>query len=443
MTNEVAVSDLERRSLSKVTRHLLIYIIVGQFFVQVDRTNISFADEMMSTELAISATAFGFAAGLFALGTFFAQVPSGLAFERFGARRWLTTIMVAWGLTVVAQAFVTDSSTLYALRFLIGALEAGYVPGVFVLVSQWFRGSRHGMMIAGLQLGAASSGIFGAPLAGWLLDNPLFGMTGWRTMFVIEGSLTIVWALFALRILYDKPADTRWLKPDEREFMTRHLAEYQNEKAASGAIEKSGFLDALKDIRIVALMIAWLFAGWVSSTMAFYMPQLLRTAAGAVSNQTVGYMSMVPFLIMAVVAFTWGKHADRTERHWHCVIPLLVSAAGFLLYPFAESATMAIVAMALVRAGATGFFVTFWPVANMVVGRNTIVKTTVMIETTNQIGNFIAPIFFGWARDTTGDTDLGMNVCVAVLLINFVIMNIFFFNYKARQKKQQAAATAG
>lgn len=435
-------SELEKRTLSKVTRYMLIYIIVGQFFVQVDRTNISFADEVMSAELAISATAFGFAAGLFAVGTFFAQIPSGLAFERFGARRWLTSIMAVWGLVVIAQAFVTSAPVLYVLRFLLGALEAGYVPGVFVLVSQWFRGTRHGMMIAGLQLGAASSGIFGAPIAGWLLDNPLFGLTGWRTMFVVEGSLTILWSLFALRILFDKPAETSWLKPDEKEFMTRHLAEYQNEKAASGAIEKSGFIDAIKDIRIAALMVAWMFAGWVSSTMAFYMPQLLRTAAGAVSNQTVGYMSVVPFFIMAVVAYTWGKHADRTERHWHCVIPLLVSAAGFVLYPFSTSGAMAIVAMALVRAGATGFFVTFWPVANMVVGKNTIVKTTVLIETANQIGNFIAPIFFGWARDTTGDTRLGMNVCVVVLMINFVIMNIFFFSYKTRLKKQQAAAPA-
>jgi MFS transporter, ACS family, tartrate transporter len=432
-------SELEQRTLAKVSRYMLLYIIVGQFFVQVDRTNISFAQLTMSRELAITATAFGFASGLFALGTFFAQVPSGLAFMKLGARRWLTSIMIAWGLVVMAQAFVTNVNMLYVMRFIIGALEAGYVPGVFVLVSQWFSGRSHGKMIAGLQIGAATSGILGAPFAGWILDQSLFGMSGWKGLFIIEGGLTVVWAIYALRILHNDPARTPWLKPDEREFMSRHLAEYQAKKMADGAVEKTGFLDVLKDFRILALMLAWVLAGWVSSTMAFFMPTMLKVAAGAVSNQTVGLLSMVPFIIMALVEFTWGKHADRTERHWHCVIPLLVSAAGFMLYPFATTAWVAMLAMALVRAGATGFFVTFWPVCNMMVGKNTIAKTTALIETANQIGNFAAPLFFGWAMDRTGSMTLGIYVCVAVLLINFVIMNAFFFVYKARLKRQAAA----
>ena len=447
MSVSVEVSELEKPTLAKVSRYMLLYIIVGQFFVQVDRTNIALAQLTMSRELAITATAFGFASGLFALGTFFAQIPSGLCFERFGARRWLTSIMVAWGVIVVSQAFITNVSVLYVMRFLIGALEAGYVPGIFVLVSQWFRGNSQGKLIAGLQIGAASSGILGAPFAGWILDHSLFGMSGWRSLFVVEGGLTVIWAIIALRFLHDEPSKTPWLKPGEREFMDRYLAEYQAQKMSAGAIEKSGFLDAMKDIRILALMLAWVLAGWVSSTMAFFMPTMLKVAAGAVDNQTVGLLSMAPFIIMAVVAFTWGKHADRTERHWHCVLPLLVSAAGFLLYPFATTAGVAMLAMALVRAGATGFFVTFWPVCNMMVGKHTIVKTTALIETANQVGNFAAPLFFGWALDRTGDMRLGLNVCVAVLLCNFVIMNVFFFSRKVRLKRaaaaEQAAALVG
>jgi ACS family tartrate transporter-like MFS transporter len=442
MSSPEEVTPEQRRTLAKAMRYMMTYIIVGQLFVQLDRTNIGFAQLTMSKELAISATAFGFASGVFALAAFFAQIPAGLAFDKLGARRWLTFITVAWGLVVVAQSFAVNQTMLVILRFLLGALEAGYVPGVYILVSQWFRGDSHGRLIAGLQIGAASSGILGAPFAGWVLDHSVFGLSGWRSLFLLEGSLTVVWALLALRILYDSPAKTPWLRPQEREFMTRYLEDYEAQKLAAGAVEKSGFLDALKDFRILALMVAYVLAGWISATVAFFMPTLLKIASKATDNETVGLMAMGPYIVMAVVAFTWGKHADRTERHWHCVLPLLVAAVGFLLYPAATTPAVAIIAMALVQAGNTGFFVNFWPTCNMIVGKKTIAKTTAMINASNQVGNFFAPIFFGWALDMTGNTRLGLYVCVAALLLNFVIMNVFFIRHNAHLREQASVAPA-
>jgi MFS family permease len=432
----VEVSDIERRTLAKVKRYMLAYIIMGQLFVQLDRTNIGFAQLTMSKELAVSATAFGFASGIFALAAFFMQLPAGFLFEKLGARRWLTSIMVGWGLVAVAQAFVTDKNQLIVLRFLLGALEAGYVPGVYVLVSLWFRGNNHGRAISGLQIGAASSGILGAPFAGWILGHTVLGLSGWRSLFLVEGGLTVLWALIALRILSDGPAEASWLKPDEREFLAGYIAEYQAQKAAGGAIEKSTLWEAVKDLRIVALILAYTFAGWVSATFAFFMPSLLKIAGKGLDNQTIGFLAMGPYIVMAVVAFTWGAHADKTERHWHCVLPLLVCAAGIMLYPAAKLPLVAMLSMAMVQAGNTGFFVNFWPTCNMIVGRKTIAKTTAVINAGTHVGSFVAPIVFGWALDATGSTTLGLYICVAALLMNFVIMNIFFFDYKARLRKQ-------
>jgi MFS transporter, ACS family, tartrate transporter len=438
----VEVSEIERRTLAKVKLYMLTYIILGQLFVQLDRTNIGFAQLTMSNELAVTATAFGFASGIFALAAFFMQLPAGYLFEKFGARRWLTFIMVGWGLVAVAQAFVTNKTELIVLRFLLGALEAGYVPGVYVLVSRWFRGNNHGRAISGLQIGAASSGILGAPFAGWILGHSVLGLSGWRSLFLVEGGLTVLWALIALRILSDSPAKAPWLKADEREFLAGYIAEYQAEKAAGGAIEKASLWEAAKDLRIVALILAYTLAGWVSATFAFFLPSLLKVAGQALSNQTVGFMAMVPYIVMALVAFTWGVHADKTERHWHCVLPLLVCAAGIMIYPVAQTPWIAMLSMAMVQAGNTGFFVNFWPTCNMIVGRNTIAKTTAIINAGTHAGSFVAPIVFGYARDTTGSTTLGLYICVAAVLINFVIMNIFFFNYKARLRRQAGAAAA-
>jgi ACS family tartrate transporter-like MFS transporter len=429
------VSELERRSLAKVKRYMFAYVIVGQAFVQLDRTNIGFAQLTMSKELALTATVFGFASGIFAVSAFMMQVPAGLLFEKLGARRWLSSIMLAWGLVVMATGFVSNATELVILRFLLGALEAGFVPGAYILISLWFRGDNHGKAISGLQIGAATSGILGGPFAGWVLGTDFFGLSGWRNLFLIEGGLTVTWALISLAILYDRASKTPWLKPEEREFMTGYLAEYQAQKAAGGAIEKSSIWDALKDIRILTLIFAYVCAGWVSATFAFFLPTLLKTAASGLSNQSVGFLAMGPYIVMAVVAFTWAKHADRTERHWHCVLPLLFTAMGILLFPYAKLPIFAMLCLAMVQAGNTGFFVNFWPTCNMIAGRKTIVRTTALINSGNQVGNFVAPIFFGWAIDATGNTSLGLYVCVGLVLLNFLFMNVFFFRHKAQQKK--------
>jgi MFS family permease len=435
MSAAVEVSEPEQRTLAKVSRYLLVYVIVGQLFVQLDRTNIGFAKLTMSSDLAITATAFGFASGIFALAAFFAQVPAGMLFEKFGARRWLTGIMVAWGMVVVAQGFVSNSTQLIALRFLLGALEAGFVPGAYILISLWFRGNQHGKAISGLQIGTATSGILGAPFAGWILGQSLFGLSGWRTLFLVEGCLTVIWAFIALRILHDGPEKTSWLRPEERAFMSGYLAQYQAQKAAGGAVEKAGFWEALKDPRIMMLILSYTCAGWVSATFAFFIPTLLQMAGKGLDNQTVGFLAMGPYIVMAVVAFTWAKHADRTERHWHCVLPLLLSAAGILLYLAAAKPLVAMLSLAMVQAGSTGFFVTFWPTCNMLVGKKTIAKTTAMINSGTHAASFVAPIVFGWAMDATGNTTIGLYICMAALLLNFLVMNIFFFRYK-RERSQ-------
>jgi ACS family tartrate transporter-like MFS transporter len=431
-----ALTEGEQKTLAKVTRYWFIYIVIGQFFVQLDRTNIGFAKLTMSGDLGINEEAFGFASGIFALAAFFVQAPASMALERFGARQWLTCIMVAWGSVVMSLSQVDNAIQLSVMRFILGALEAGFVPGTYIIVSNWFRGNKHGRAISALQIGTATSGILGGPFAGWILGQSLLGLTGWRTLFLLEGALTVVWALSALLILHDGPAKTSWLKPSERKFMASYLAKYQAQKAASGAIEKAGFLDALKDPRIVLLMISYTFAGWVSATFAFFIPTLLKTAGSGLDNQTVGFLTMGPYIVMAIVAFTWGSHADRTERHWHCVIPLLVSAAGMLMFPVASKVPLlAMLCLALVQAGSTGFFVTFWPTCNMLVGKNTIAKTTAMINAGTHAASFVAPYFFGWTLDATGGNRLGLYVCAVMVLMNFMIMNIFFFRYKAEQRR--------
>jgi MFS family permease len=435
-----AAPELRQRALAKVKRALLLYFIAGMVFVQLDKTSIGFATLTMSKELRLTATAFGFASGVFSLASFLVQLPASILFERLGPKRWMTAIMIIWGLVCAAQAFVTDVTQLFVLRFLLGAAEAGFLPGLFILVSLWFRGSNHGMAVSCVQIGTAAAGVIGGPIAGWLLGHTLFGLSGWRGLFLIEGGLTIAFAVIALRILADGPKTAAWLKADEQDFMLGYLDEYQAQKSAHGAIDKGRLRDALRDRRILMLAVSYACAGWAASTVTFFTPTLLRTAGKGMDVMTVGLLSMVPYIVNVVVAFGWGAHADRTnERHWHTVLPILVAISGALLYPAASTPAMALLALVLIHAGNTGLYVNFWATCTSVVGASTVAKSTAIINSGSAATTFIAPVVFGWTIDATGSSRLGLYLCTAVLLLNFVVLNLFFLKKQSQQAVSAAA----
>ena len=441
MSVSIEVSESGQRTLAKVKYYMLAYVLFGQLFYQLCRQNIGFAQLTMAKDLGLTAQAFGLASGIFGFSAFLMQVPAGLLFEKFRARRWLTFNMAMWGLVVVFQSFARNSTELTILRFLLGVFEAGFLPGVYILISIWFRGKDQGVATSFVMIGLGFSAVVGGPFAGWVLGKHFFGLVGWRNLFLIEGVVTIIWSFVALRILYDDPARTSWLKPAEREFMAKYLSEYQTEKSRHGAIQTSGMWQALKDSRVIMLTVSYVFSGWTTATFLFFNPTLLKEAGKGISNQYVGFLAMGPFVVGAIVSYVWGRQSDKTERHWHCVMPLLVTTSGILLYPIAKASPMlAMLSLALVQAGNVAFFVNFWPSCNLVIGKAAMAKATAIINTGTQVGTLFAPVYFGWAIDRTGNTSLGMYTCVGVVLHQFVLMNVFFFRYKLQQKKLAATA---
>jgi len=434
MSTAMQVSEIEKRTIAKVKRHLLLYIIFGQLFYQLCRTNIGFAQLTMGKALGLKAEAFGFAAGVFAFSAFLMQIPAGLMLERFRPRRWLTFNMISWGLVVVAQAFVQSGTQLTVLRFLLGVFEAGFLPGVFVIIGTWFKGRDQGMATSFVQMGLGLSALIGSPFAGWILGKSFLGLAGWRSLFLVEGAVTVLWALVSLRILSDEPAETSWLEPEEREFMVRYLGEYQARKLSHGAIVTSGMGTVLKDSRILILLVSFALSGWTVGTFIFFSPMLLKRAGVGVSNQAVGFLAIGPYVLSAIAAYFWARHADKTERHWHCVLPTLVCASGMILYTFAHSPFAAMTCLCIVQVGNGCFFVTFWPSSNLVVGKQAIAKATAIFQAGNLLCSFLAPIFFGWLLDRTKSPERGLYAAASTMLAIFVLMNIFFFRYKAQQK---------
>jgi MFS transporter, ACS family, tartrate transporter len=423
--------ELERRALAKVKWRFFAYFLLGQFLVQLDKTNIGFAQITMGKDLGLSSEAFGLAAGAFALAAVFMQFPAARLFEFFGARRWLTATTLLWGSTCMAEGFVTTSAQLVALRFLLGIFEAGFFPGLIILVSRWFKGKQHGQAIGILLVGSATAGMVGGPFAGWILGTSLFAVAGWRNLFILEGATTLVFGAAALSVLCDDVASARWLKSDERGFLEIYLGDAGRDAEHSGACRPS-LLGALKDGRIRLLVVSSASAGWIYGTFTFFSPTLLKMAGHGFSTQAVGLLSAGLYMTQAIVSFAWGMHSDRhADRRWHLIGALAVGAAGVIFYPvLSKHALLAMLCLAMVQSANGAFLVTFWPTVNLVVDKAAIPKATALIQTGSQLGGFLAPVVFGWLMDVShGNTSLGLYEAAAVFLLNLAIMNVLFRRY--------------
>jgi ACS family tartrate transporter-like MFS transporter len=430
----------EHLVLRRVTWRLSTYLLIGQVLLQLDKTNVGFAQLTMGRDLALSAGGFGLASGAFSLAVLLFQLPSSKLLAIFGVRRWLTANMLLWGCTCIAEAFVRNGAQLIALRFLLGIFEAAAVPGWIVLVNRWFRQNKHGQTIGILGVAVAVAGLVGGPLAGWLLHHMFFGLAGWRNVFLWEGAATLGCAAVSLTVLYDCPASAPWLNNNERKFIEDHIATEH-----SGLVDTASRPDNvyrwMSDWRIYFLAVSFFCAGWINGILAFFSPTLLQMAGRGVSVQTVGLLSLGPSLIQGIVSVTWGRDSDRRgKRHWHLLGALAAGAAGALLYPMLSGhALLTMMCLMLVQGAMAGFVVTFWPTVNLVVGRTAIIKVAGVILTASQLGHFLSPIVFGRLLDAYGQASLGLELAAAVLVLNCAVMGAFFYFGPCRKNPARAS----
>jgi ACS family tartrate transporter-like MFS transporter len=211
------MNDLERRTMARVARRLVPFLILCYFIAYLDRVNVSFAALQMNKDLGLTASAFGFGAGIFFLAYFVFEVPSNLLLAHFGARRWIARIMFTWGLLSGAMAFITGETGFYVVRVLLGAAEAGFFPGMIFFLTLWFPATYRARIIGYFMAAIPLSTVIGAPISGALLGlDGFFGLRGWQWLFVLEAVPALILSVVVLLYLTDKPAEATWLADDER-----------------------------------------------------------------------------------------------------------------------------------------------------------------------------------------------------------------------------------
>jgi MFS transporter, ACS family, tartrate transporter len=364
------------------------------FFVSIiDRTNVSVAALTMNADIGLSATSYGFGAGIFFIAYFLFELPSNLALERFGASRWLARIMITWGVISIGMGLIHNDITFYVARFLLGAAEAGFFPGVVYYLYQWFDSRHIASVLATFSAFGPLANAVGSPMA-----TSVMGVWGWRWVFVVEGVPAILLAFLLLRFLPDRIEDARWLSPDQQ----RTLRE-----AVGTPTRRVSWRAALRDRQTVLMCLQYLLIMTSSYALVLWLPQMIR--AFRVSVSATGWLTAIPFAAATIGLVLWGRSAARTgEKLWHAVIPCLVASAAFILGAFTTQRAFALV---LLTVGAVAIYcapVGFWSLPRTFVSGAAAASATALANSFGNLGGFIGPYLSGWVRDATGSFSLGL-----------------------------------
>lgn len=405
--------DAGASARSRIAVRLLPFLFLLYVANYLDRTNIAYATLGMKGDLRLSDSVFGTASGIFFIGYLGLQIPGALLVERWSARRLLAVTLIAWGALTVLTGFVRTPMELYGARFLLGAAEAGFFPGVIIYLSHWFIYQDRAKAISGFMSAIPISAIVGGPLAGAILGINWLGFPGWRWLFLLEGVPAVILGIATLLWLPDRPGEARWLRAEERDWLTSRLAQERREKAD---VERVTIWQALRQPRMLLLTVGLLFCYTGGYAFWFWMPTMLQRLTGWNDVQRIGWVGAIPFIAGLIGMLLLGWNSDRTrERRWHFAIPQLTAAlalSAWLLSP--HSNILLVVVFTLVGFGTTAHLPSFWALPSAFLADSAAAAAIGFINCMASIGGFVGPKIIGDLSQRTGSFDAGfvfMIVC--------------------------------
>ncbi|MEN8639517.1 MFS transporter [Pseudomonas sichuanensis] len=407
---------------ARITWRLMPLLLVCYLFAHLDRINIGFAKMQMSADLGFSDTVYGLGAGLFFVAYALFGVPSNLALDRVGPRRWIATLMVVWGLLSTGMLWVQDAAGFYTLRFLLGVAEAGFFPGILVVLNRWYPARRRAQVTALFAIAVPLAGVVGGPLSGGILQalHDHGGLRGWQWMFLIEGLPVVVLGLVVLKWLPDSFEQVSWLSAEQKRALR---AELDGEEQRKPVNSLTGLLGNAQVWLLVAVYFAVMLA---VNTLAFWMPSLIH-GAGIGSDGQVGLLSAVPYLAGCLFMLGCGRSSDRhRERRWHLCVPLLMAAAGIAVAGLAPgNALLVMSGLVVAGMGASAALPMFWQLPPAFLAGSTQAAGIAMISSFGSIASFLAPYLIGWMRDTANSPGLALQVlAVAIVLGGLLVLKV-------------------
>ena len=410
----------EERTYRKVTMRIVPFLFICYLAAYLDRVNVGFAKLQMLSELNFSETVYGFGAGIFFLGYVLFEVPSNIIMHRVGARLWIARIMITWGLISGAMAFVHTAMSFYVLRFLLGAAEAGFIPGVLLYLTYWYPANRRGRITALFLTAIPMASIFGGPLSGWILNkvSGAQGMSGWQWLFLIETIPSLILGVVTLFYLDNRVASVKWLDEGEKRIIADNIARENQEKESL-----SDLSSAFKTGRVWLLGLIYFCIASGIYIISFWLPTLIKQT-GVADPLQIGLLTALPYTAAVIAMIAVNAHADRVrERRWHTLIPCLVTAAGLVITALGVGSTwVAMAGLILAAAGASTAQSSFWTFPAAFLGGAAAAAGIALVNSLGNIAGFASTFVVGWMTDLTHSTTASLYLFAGLLTIGAALI---------------------
>jgi ACS family tartrate transporter-like MFS transporter len=418
MATAEATTAIERQTIAKVSWRLLPLVALAYCVAYIDRSNIAVAALTMNKDLGFSAYLYGWGAGIFFFGYFLFEIPSNLILERIGARIWIARIMITWGIFSGLTALITGPTSFLIIRFLLGAAEAGFFPGMILYLTYWFPAQYRGRVISTLFIAQpVANAVASSGSAAILGMDGLLGFKGWQWIFIIEAIPAILLGLFILRIMTDRPARAEWLAEDERSWLQTRL---DNE---SREVERDGHMTwtrALSDPRVVALSLIYLGSVTANYGIVFFMPQIVKGLG--LSDMMTGLVSSGPYVVGTFGLLAWGWSSDRNnERRWHLIVASTLGAIGLAFAAWSGASYWALLGMSAATVGIYGSRAAFWPMPSIFLTGTAAAGAIAMINAVGNLGGYVGPFVVGWIKDSTHSFEAGLYFLAACSLMAAIL----------------------
>jgi len=413
----------EQRALRKISVRLMPLLIAAFIISYLDRVNVGFAAITANVDLNLSATMYGFGAGLTFIGYSVFEMPSNIALEKFGARKWLARIMVTWGIFGCLMAWAYDAITFCTLRFLIGAAEAGLFPGVLLYLTYWIPASHRARYVGMFALGLTLANVIGAPISGLLLEMDGFlGFKGWQWLYVLEALPAVILGITFFLILPDRPSDAKWLTQDEKDWLNGQL---EQERAAGANAPHRPALSLLVDRRVLMLSAVFFLTAVPSYGLSLWLPQVIK--AVGFSNIITGLLSAVPFVFGSIALIAVGISSDRhKERIWHTVWPTVLSFVGLAIGAFADNAAIQFIGICLAAMGVYGIKGPFLALVSHSFPARTAAAGIAAVTMLGNLSGFAAPYMVGILIDQFGSYRYGLVGLAAQALLGAGLLAFWY-----------------
>ncbi|MEK3789406.1 MFS transporter [Paenibacillus sp. FSL K6-1230] len=418
------LQQLEKSTVRKVTLRLIPFLFLCFTISILDRVNIGFAALSMNEHLGFSEAVYGFGAGVFFLGYFLLEVPGSAMMAKIGARRWISRIMISWGIIAIIMAFIQTPIQFYIVRFLLGVAEASFYPCMVHYLSGFYQTKHHAKAIAGFMIAIPAANAIGSPISTFLLQIDWMGLAGWQWLFILEAIPALILGVVCYFYLTDRIEEATWLTSSEKNWL---LEVTKKEALEKQKVKKPTFMEVLRDRDVLILAVGYFFWMFGYYGINMFLPTISRglTQTTGLTLQSIGWLLGLMYLCAMVVMYLVGKNSDRTnERKYHVACCLTVSAVAMIVSVFVAEFSLvgAFVLLTISLCGAFGAYSPFWAIPPSFLTGVAAGGAIALINSIGNLGGFFGPYFVGFMNDMTGSHNLGMVTLGISMLISVTII---------------------